>query len=236
MVNNGSQSAEKSNARVSAVESEIRKMILSGQIMHGDPFPPERVLAKKLGVSRNTVREAYNSLDAMGIIKTIQGSGRYLMEGDKLMSRVFDTRQLVEKYSTKEMSEARIVIEVGIASLAAARATREDKLLLQENMRAMRILYESGTVDREKFTRLDYQFHYYLAVISNNSILREIIDALKDIIQTTAVSINDDTDRAARQAYHWHNQLLDAVCENNPDKASYAMSQHLHAAQQLYGE
>ena len=228
------QQPSKPNDRVYKAEEEIRQMILSGEIMPGDAFPPERVLAEKLGVSRNTVREAYNSLDALGIIETVHGSGRYLRENANLLARVFDTRQLVERYTNKELAEARQVLEVGIASLAASRATREDKILLQENVRAMKAIVESGAylTEKARFTRLDYQFHYYLAVISNNSILREIITALEGTIQKATISIQRP-ESASPEAYHWHSEILSAVCDNDPDRASYAMTQHLASFEEM---
>lgn len=228
-------SHSKLNVRTDAVKEEIQKMILSGEIKPGDAFPPERTLAESLKVSRNTIREAYNSLEALGIIKTVQGSGRYLVEEENLLNRVFETRQLVEKYTKNELVEARRILEVGIASLAASRATRVDKLALQENLRAMGVLIgPTGTIsDCTRFNHLDYQFHLHLATISNNSILREMLNALQGMIYTTAMSINN-TEQAVSEAYHWHNEILNAICNNDSAKAAYAMTQHLQFAGQLY--
>ena len=51
--------------------------IREGRIRQGDRLPTERVLSEQLQISRNSTREALRSMDYMGIIESVQGSGNY---------------------------------------------------------------------------------------------------------------------------------------------------------------
>lgn len=59
---------------------ELRRLALSGGLAPGARLPSSRVLAKRLGVSRNTVAAAYDQLAAEGYVETAQGAGTYIAE------------------------------------------------------------------------------------------------------------------------------------------------------------
>jgi GntR family transcriptional repressor for pyruvate dehydrogenase complex len=215
--------------QVDSARSAIMQMIQNEEIKIGEKFPPERVMAAQLGVSRNTLREAMKALDNMGIVKTVQGSGRFLVEQEDTMSRVLSARQLVGKYSARELMETRRVIEVGLVRLAAARATREDKLKLQNCYNRMVAL--ASKQDRpegfhEQFYMQDYEFHYLIACISGNSILREMMNTMQGMIHEVSDWISI-LDAACENAVHWHGLLLAALMDNDAEKAEQLMEQHL---------
>ena len=54
------------------------EQILSGKLKLNDRIPPERDIAEKLGVSRNSVREVMHMLEITGLIECLQGSGNYV--------------------------------------------------------------------------------------------------------------------------------------------------------------
>jgi GntR family transcriptional repressor for pyruvate dehydrogenase complex len=57
------------------VADQLRDLIVRGQLRQGGRLPPEATLARELGVSRATVREALRLLAAQGLIRTAKGSG-----------------------------------------------------------------------------------------------------------------------------------------------------------------
>src|SRR5919106_2530170 len=62
------------------VISQLREMIHRGDLRPGDRLPPERDLAKMLGVSRPTLRAGIRSLSAVGILQSKQGAGTFVAE------------------------------------------------------------------------------------------------------------------------------------------------------------
>src|SRR3989442_13391914 len=69
--------AERRGTSSEEVISQLREMIHSGELRPGDRLPPERDLAKLLGVSRPTLRAAIRSLAAVGVLQSRQGAGTF---------------------------------------------------------------------------------------------------------------------------------------------------------------
>ena len=64
--------------RYRALVLRFQQAILSGQLSAGEQLPSSRELAEELGVSRNTIKNAYELLHAEGYIDTRKGSGSYV--------------------------------------------------------------------------------------------------------------------------------------------------------------
>src|SRR3954468_18136103 len=108
------------------VISQLREMIHRGELRPGDRLPPERDLAKLLGVSRPTLRAGIRSLAAVGVLQSRQGAGTFVVKAAS--SPVLDSNPLrlmasLHNFSSAEMFEARLSLEMSIAALAAERAS-----------------------------------------------------------------------------------------------------------------
>src|SRR5213078_4133630 len=108
------------------VIAQLREMIHRGELRPGDRLPPERDLAKLLGVSRPTLRAGIRSLSAVGVLQSRQGAGTFVVEANA--SPILDSNPLrlmasLQNFSSAEMFEARLSLEMAIAGLAAERAT-----------------------------------------------------------------------------------------------------------------
>ena len=140
----------------------LQDMIQRGELNHGDRLPPERDLAKLLGVSRPTLRAGIRSLAAVGVLQSKQGAGTFVVEAEK--SPTLDSSSLrmmaaLHGFTSAEMFEARIALEMSIAGLAATRATSEQMTLMSEEIAGM-----FSTLDEpEKFLVHDMNFHQTVA-------------------------------------------------------------------------
>src|SRR4026207_592227 len=74
--------AERRGTSFEEVVSQLREMIHSGELRPGDRLPPERDLAKLLGVSRPTLRAGISSLAAVGVLQPRQGAGTFVVDAD----------------------------------------------------------------------------------------------------------------------------------------------------------
>src|SRR5213078_2569197 len=100
------------------VIAQLREMIHRGELRPGDRLPPERDLAKLLGVSRPTLRAGIRSLAAVGVLESRQGAGTFVVKGDE--SPVLDSSSLslmasLHGFTSEEMFEARRALEMAIA-------------------------------------------------------------------------------------------------------------------------
>src|SRR6476659_5022079 len=117
---------ERRGSTAEEVVTQLREMIHRGELRSGDRLPPERDLAKLLGVSRPTLRAAIRSLAAVGVLESKQGAGTFVVKSEA--SPVLDSSSLsvmasLHRFTAEEMFEARGALEMAIAGLAAERAT-----------------------------------------------------------------------------------------------------------------
>src|SRR5579862_5124152 len=140
----------------------------------GTRVPSERELTKELGVGRSTVREALNGLALLGVIEVRHGQGAFVV-GDveeETESGVLETA--LERGVTKEFVEARLVVEVEVARMAAERRTDEDlkqlESALEEQERRL-----SGAVEPLLDTAAN--FNVVLAEAAHNEVLVAIIQS-----------------------------------------------------------
>src|SRR3954447_331643 len=114
---------------IEQVIDQLREQIVAGTWPIGGRIPTESELAALTGTSRNTVREAVQSLVHAGLLERRQGSGTYVLAASELagaVSRRVKTAQHVDAL------EVRGPLEVGAARLAAVRRTPDDIATLQD--------------------------------------------------------------------------------------------------------
>src|SRR5947207_1126187 len=120
------------------VVSHIRGLIERGALRPGDRLPAERELASQIGVSRPTVRAGLHALGAMGVVHSRHGSGTYIPGGPPtLASEPLRFLAALHGFTREDMYEARRILEVGAAGLAAERATAEQSAAMAEEVASL---------------------------------------------------------------------------------------------------
>src|SRR6266545_7153789 len=113
----------------------VRNLIDRGRLRPGDRLPAERDLALQIGVSRPSVRAGLHALAAMGVVQSRHGSGTYIQDGPPALgSEPLGFLAALHGFTTQEMNEARQILEVGGAALAAERATPEQVATLADEV------------------------------------------------------------------------------------------------------
>ena len=217
--------SEKNGTTAEEVVVRLRDMIHSGELSSGDRLPPERDLAKLLGVSRPTLRAGIRSLATVGILQSRQGAGTFVVERDE--SPTLDSSPLrmlsaLHGFTSDEMFEARLALEMSIAGMAAERATSEQMTLMAEEITGM---YASLN-DPEQYLVHDMQFHQTIAAASNNRILTSLMNMVATILfdsRSKTVKRAKDLKQSAEQ----HHNIYRAMRERDPEAASRAMHDHL---------
>jgi GntR family transcriptional regulator, transcriptional repressor for pyruvate dehydrogenase complex len=211
------------------VVKNLREMIHRGELRPGDRLPPERDLAKLLGVSRPTLRAGIRSLAAVGVLESRQGAGTFVVKGHE--SPVLDSSSLslmasLHGFTSEEMFEARRALEMAIAGLAAERATGEQLASLAEEMAGM---YASLELP-ETFLVHDMRFHQMVAAASGNRILT----ALMNMVAATLFDVRRKTVRRAhdlKESAEMHREIYRAIRDRNPEEARRKMRDHLLLAE-----
>ena len=220
-----SLNSEKNGTTAEEVVERLREMIHTGQLSPGDRLPPERDLAGLLGVSRPTLRAGIRSLATVGILQSKQGAGTFVASADE--SPTLDGSPLrmlsaLHGFTSDEMFEARLALEMSIAGLAAERATSEQMTLMAEEITGM---YASLS-DPEQYLVHDMQFHQTIAAASNNRILTSLMNMVATILfdsRSKTVKRARDLKESAEQ----HHNIYRAMREHDPEAARWAMHDHL---------
>jgi DNA-binding FadR family transcriptional regulator len=151
------------------IADQIRGLVRSGEYPAGSRLPPERDLARQLGVSRPSVREALIALEVEGLVDVRIGSGIYVMEpgkgnGDTVHSAA----------GPYELLRARGVIEGECAALAAKSAKKNQLAAIEEALNHMREEHEAGRAP----LLADRLFHLRIAEATGNGALVHVVRML----------------------------------------------------------
>ncbi|HJS52770.1 MAG TPA: FadR/GntR family transcriptional regulator [Pyrinomonadaceae bacterium] len=217
--------SEKNGSTAEEVAARLRDMIHSGELGAGDRLPPERDLAKLLGVSRPTLRAGIRSLSTVGILQSKQGAGTFVAERDE--SPTLDSSSLrmlsaLHGFTSDEMFEARLALEMSIAGLAARRATSEHMTRLAEEIAGM---YASLN-NPEQYLVHDMQFHQTIAAASDNRILTSLMNMIATILfDSRSKTVHRALD--LKQSAEQHHDIYRAIRERDVDGAEQAMHDHL---------
>lgn len=207
------------------VVEHVRREIEAGRLGPGDRLPPERELALKMGVSRPSLRSGLRTLQAMGIIQARRGAGTFIVEGPPHLGRApLEFLAALHGFTLDQIYEARRMLEVGAAALAAERATGEQIAAMADEIAGMFATLE----DPQAFLRHDLGFHRAVAAGSGNPIVATIIGTLTEIIWETG-RLNMEG-RSLRESAEIHRRIYNAVKARNSERSRREMAQHLEHA------
>lgn len=221
----------KNNRMFEQVLERIRNSISSGALAPGDKLMTERELASTLQVSRSSVREALRILEIFDVIQSKPGEGTILKnpEVPKILTKMlpFITTPLD---ANLELFESRKVLEGGIVKLAAKRRKEKDLNKLEESITRM-----MNSKDLEEKIHADLDFHLYLAKAAYNNTLSDILIVVSDVVSQNlyAVGFMHSNDEVNSKLIAQHRQILQAIKEKNPEKASQELENHLIFAENI---
>ena len=187
-------------------------------------LPPERELAQKLGVSRTVVREATKRLELQGLLEVQHGVGIRFVE--KLYAPLSTSVEMLlpdEAERLRQLAEARLAIEPGVARMAAERATPEHLELLRATQRRL-----SAAVETAEAIDADLEFHRILARAAGNRILELVLESLGELGRASRQATLASTGIA--RAHEHHEQILKAVEQRRTQVAHDTMRMHLEGS------
>ncbi len=198
----------------------LGEFVIRTNLEVGARFPPERELASRLGVSRASLRQALAVLEAQGFIEVRHGGGVFLRR-----SRGFGgvLHKLVERRARlPEVLEARELLEVRLAELAATRRSAPDLTSMRSALAEMEADVDAGGLG----VAGDTAFHHAVHRAGKNKVLEHVIDGLAESIHETRLESLSEPNRP-RASLEAHRRILDAIESADPARAAAAMRAHL---------
>jgi DNA-binding FadR family transcriptional regulator len=197
---------------IDQVIDQLRRQITSGGWPIGGRIPTETELAQLTGTSRNTVREAVQSLVHAGLLERRQGSGTYVMADSELAAAV---GRHIAGARARHVLEVRRALEVGAARSAARHCTDEETaeqrlLLAQRNAAA-----HNGDLDAA--AAADVRLHQAIVRASHNPLLIELYE---NFVGALEESVRSNLVREGRVDDEDHVALIAAIADGDPERAA----------------
>lgn len=195
--------------------------IVRGDLPAGSKLPPEADLASDFGVSRNTLRESLKILEVFGIIESRHGQGTFISEfAPKRIPNIQIIQLLSENQSVHALMDARLVVEPGLAELAAQRRTDEE---------IDRIRASLGMIFRGETRQVQDLFHMQVALAAKCSMMSSFLEMLFLQLQYSPYPALQDSVTADFNAaeIREHELILESIIDRDGTEARARMARHL---------
>ena len=203
----------------------VRDLIVRGRVRPGDRLPAERELALQIGVSRPSVRAGLHALAAMGVIQWRHGSGTYIPAcPPALGSEPMSFLAALHGFTHDDMYEARRILEVESAGLAAERATHEHLATLAEEVAGL----FANRDNPQLFFVHDINFHRGVADAAGNPIVGALVGMVSAMYyERRKATVERASDSDLRDAAEAHRRIYQAIRAHDAAAARRAMNDHL---------
>ncbi len=217
---------------VDDVASELRRTILEQEIRPGEFLPPRRELAAQFGVGLSTVQEAIQALTAVGMLESRPGKGTWVREDalDTLIHPAAVEARLGD-LDARQLYDARLVVEVGLAEFAAQRATSEDIQRIRDALDAMEAEIAE---DDDAFIEADLEFHLAVARAGHNELLEQFYHLARKLLSQVIAELIKLPD-VKENGLHIQREIAQAIEQHDPEKARQATLEHMTIIDRLIG-
>jgi DNA-binding FadR family transcriptional regulator len=203
---------------------KIKTMIVSGELRPGDRLPREADLAERLGLSRNSLREAVRALALIRVLDVRQGDGTFVtsLEPSLLLDALSFVLDFHRDDTVLQFLEVRRILEPAATALAAQRMSDEDI----EKLR----LVAGGLGDApsvEALVENDLEFHRLIASGSGNTVIYSLIESLSRPTTRARIWRGLTQEGAVTSTREQHGAILDALAARRPDVAHAWATVHI---------
>jgi GntR family transcriptional repressor for pyruvate dehydrogenase complex len=210
------------------VAKQIENLILH-KLKPGDKLPSERELADMLHVSRSSIRDAIRGLELTGLVEPRQGSGTIVREiSPDAQVNPFAQALKRRQELVSELLDFRKMLEPPLAARAATHASPDEVLEMEEILRRQENKQKKG----EPAVAEDAEFHYSIALASDNSVVLKVIDILMDLLRDTRARSLQVADRSQR-SLDGHRRILAAIKQHDSEAAKAAMRRHIEDVEEI---
>jgi DNA-binding FadR family transcriptional regulator len=208
---------------------KIKEMIVSGELRPGDRLPREADLAERLGLSRNSLREAVKALSLIHVLDVRQGDGTYVtsLEPSVLLDAIGFVIDFHRDDTVLEFLEVRRILEPAATAMAAVRMTRDEVASLRV------LLAEVGkNPSVDELVANDLEFHRRIALGSGNQVLCSLIEGLSGPTQRARMWRGLTQESAVARTLAEHGAICAAIGAGQPEVARAWATVHVAGVEQ----
>ncbi|MDD5060944.1 MAG: FadR/GntR family transcriptional regulator [Candidatus Marinimicrobia bacterium] len=214
------------------IVERIEELVRQKKVLPGEKLPTEAKLCKMFGVSRTSLREALQKLNARGLLRIRKGSGIYVTDyhAENVIKplSLFLELNLDRNYLLQVM-EIRRIIEPPVAEIAAAKRSAEDLTKLEKNCNDLK---KCDPHDYIRQGQIDKDFHLNIALASQNQLIPIIVEPIFLLMPKIRSLVYERIDNAKSSAITYHDRILDKIRNSDKAGAARAMLKHLQIAEE----
>jgi len=208
----------------------VREYLERGGFSERDKVPPERLLAKELGLTRARIRGCLRKLAAEGLIWRHVGKGTFFGPRPDPVNGAPARWSLSDLSNPREVMEARLAVEPDLARMASQRANARDFQAIRECLTRM-----SESTGPAAWLLWDRHFHRAIAQAAGNMLMLAIFDAIhsnreKDVWGRLRDAILSP--ERMREVHEQHEALFAAMRERDADRAAGLMRTHVNSVRE----
>jgi len=215
------------------IAEQLRALIVKGEFAVGARLPAERDLARQLGVSRPSVREALIALEVEGWVEVRTGSGVYVLERSQRQAAASPAGGSTAEWGPLELIRARRVVEGETAAIAALQRKARHVDAMTQAIESMREMADRGVMPLNG----DRSFHLAIVDACDNAVLAETVQSYWDSRKGpifTRLGGYFETVKSWRSAIAEHEAIRDAIAARDADAARTAMHTHMDKSHQRF--
>ena len=182
-----------------------------------------------LQVSRGSIRDAIRSLELTGLVEPRQGTGTIVCEvSADAQANPFANALKRRQESVSELLDFRKMLEPPLAARAATHASSEEVVEMEDILRRQEEKQRLG----DAAVAEDAEFHYSVALASDNSVVLKVIDILMDLLrETRARSLQ--VEGRPQKSLLGHRRILAAIKNHDAEAAKAAMRRHIEDVEEI---
>jgi GntR family transcriptional repressor for pyruvate dehydrogenase complex len=198
---------------------------MHGNLKKGEKLPTERQLAEDMAVSRASVREAIKSLEAMGIVNSIQGSGTYVTDSpETTINRPICALFALSDGTLDNILQLRILLEIDAGKDIIQNAGDSE---IAELVRLAQYDYINTSVAEQ--AAMDAKFHTAIVKRSQNTLVKYLYTTLSSLMDIYREKVLEETAHLNENALtkSGHYAICDALVRRSAHDLESAIRNHL---------
>ena len=225
------QNSDPGQALTRTLVKQVLELIQTGELPLGSRLPPERELAQQLNVSRSSLRQAFKSLETMGVISSRVGVGNFVrsdMAASNLLVEPMEFAIRMNNISRAKLYEMRQILEVQVVGLTAARASEKSIASIAAEVESMK----ANRANPRAMADSDYRFHVAIIRACGNEIFELIYEPISKLLWEDLRERMHLFD--PKQIIELHEFIYNAIQERDANVAMDAMKRHLEIGYQAF--
>lgn len=197
-------------------------IVVEGRLAPGEKLPNEVKLARELGVSRTTLREAIHALASQNVLQVQRGRGTFVADAVAHINDYGFSRLTQVRGELRDLFELRQIFEPSAARLACRRASEEEMAEILDRGAAVDQCIRQGR-DR---TQADREFHAAIVRATHNAFMMRLLPMINQAV-AAALTDGQHEDQLAEDTRRDHALLMDFFRKRDAEGAAHAMAIHM---------